>query len=382
MKKFIYTFAICCIFLCISDKAFCQIYSDLDSSHWAYKKIQALSEEGVLFGYPDGTFKPESKVTRAEFASMVINGLHQQDASIAEVINFKDLPQNHWAYNTVERAVGFDLIKGTPEGYFYPQEPVTRAHAISVAVNALDTRSISEKKARDVLKSAYADYELIPDWIVINAGKAEILDMNVKVPYAESIFNADKPASRAEAAVAVYNMVEQAKLNPNKKLAEAMRPKTADGIIVHSAVMKGSYITIPEGTNLPVIMINEVSSQKSNGGELFMVRIPQNYVTKEKYLILSENSPIAGQILEVKKGKYFVRNAKLTMQTKTIRTVDRNQEAAFDGIVNTKIKRKFWAKLGRAIFKGSKINIKNGQNLEVELLKPIKVDTTNGKIAQ
>ena len=380
MKKFIYTFAICCIFLCASDKAFCQIYSDLDSSHWAYTKIQALSEEGVLFGYPDGTFKPESKVTRAEFASMVINGLHQQDAPLTEIINFKDLSQKHWAYNTVERAVSFDLIKGTPEGYFYPQEPVTRAHAISVAVNALDTCNIPEKKARDVLKSAYADYELIPDWIVINAGKAEILDMNVKVPKSENIFNADKAASRAEAAVAVYNMVEQAKLNPNKKLADALRPKTADGIVIYEATTKGSYITIPEGTFLPVIMIDSVSSQKNKGGELFLARIPQNYVTKEKYLILSENSPIAGQVLEVKKGKYFVRNAKLTMQTKTIRLIDKNQEAGFDGIVDTTIKRKFWAKLGRAIFKGAKINIKNGQQIQIELLKPVKVDTTNGKI--
>ena len=382
MKKYIYIVAIFLMCFLTSNKVFCQNYIDLDDSHWAYKEIKSLSDDGVLFGYPDGTFNPEANVTRAEFASMVINGLHQQNAPLSEIIEFKDLPTSHWAYKTVERAVGFDLIKGTPEGYFYPQEPVTRSHTISVAVNALDTQNIPLRKAREILKSEYKDFDAIPAWILISAGKAEILNMNVKVPGREKFFDAEKPASRAEAAVAVYNMVEQAKLNPNKKLADALKPKTSEGIIIYSATKKGAFITIPAGTKLPVVMVGSVSSQKNAGSELFMVRIPQNYVTKEKYFILAENSPIAGQILEVKKGRYFVRNAKLTMKTSVIRTSDINQEAHFTGIVDTQIKRNFLAKVCRAIFKGAKINIKNGQNLEIELLEPLRIDTVSGKIIE
>ena len=373
MKKILFILLILSTFLFFAENAYSQAYNDLDDNHWAFEKINLLTQDGVLSGYPDGTFRPNEQVTRAEFATMVIKGLNQQNSKINEIIKFKDLPEKHWAYKTVEQAANFDLIKGTPEGYFYPQEPVTRAHTISVAINALDVRKISENKAREVLKKFYDDYDLIPNWIIINAGKAEILDMNVKVPNSEHLFRANEPATRAEAAVAVYNMVREARLNPNKKLATAMQPRTAEGIVIEEAEYNGKQITIPAGTMLPVVMINAISSQTNQIGELFLAKIPQNYVTAEKYLIIAENSPIAGQILEVKRGKYFVRNAKIVMETKTVRTIDKENELEFNGIVDTKIKRKFWAKLGRTIFKGYKINIKD-EIIYVELLKPLIVN--------
>ncbi|MBO5948735.1 S-layer homology domain-containing protein [bacterium] len=360
--------------------AFANSYSDIDKDFWAYDKIEALSKEGVLAGYPDGTFKPNENVTRAEFATMVIHGLYQQDAKIENKTDFIDLPETNWAYTRVQQAVNFDLIKGTPEGYFYPNEPVTRAHTISVAVNALATRNITESKARDVLKEVYTDYEQIPNWIIINAGKAEILDMNVKVPNYEKLFNADKSATRAEAAVAVYNMVQQAKLNPNKKLAAAMRPQKGEGFVVNSAVYEGYKITIPAGTKLPVVMIDGVSSQTSKTGEIFLARVPENYLTRDKYIIIVKNSALAGQILDAQIGRYFVRNGKLTMETQTIKTLNKNQEAQICGLVDTTVKRGFWAKIARAIFKGAKINIQNNQIVEIELLKPLVIDATNGKI--
>lgn len=382
MKKLLITFVLGMAVLMSATKAFCEAYTDLTPSHWAYNKIIELTKEEVLAGYPDGTFKPDEKVTRAEFATMVINGLYQQNAKLEETIDFSDLPKNHWAYKTVQRAVRFDLIKGTPEGKFYPNEWVTRAHTISVAVNALSTRDITEEKAREFLKFAYADYKTIPDWVIVNAGKAEILGMNVKVPGSENLFSAEKPATRAEAAVAVYNMVQQARLNPNEKLAAAMRPPKGEGIIINSAVYENGFITIPAGTLLPVVMIDKVSSQTSKVGELFLARVPQNYLTRDKYIIIFENSPIAGQVLDVKIGRYFWRNGKLTLETRTIKTANLGQEAYMHGLVDTTIKRGFWARIARAIFKGAKINLKDGQVVDVELLKPLKINAANGKIVQ
>ena len=204
--------------------------------------------------------------------------------------------------------------------------------------------------------------------------------MNVKVPNYEKLFNADKSATRAEAAVAVYNMVKQAKLNPNKKLAAAMRPQKGEGFVVNSAVYEGYKITIPAGTKLPVVMIDGVSSQTSKTGEIFLARVPENYLTRDKYIIIVKNSALAGQILDAQIGRYFVRNGKLTMETQTIKTLNKNQEAQICGLVDTTVKRGFWAKLARAIFKGAKINIQNNQIVEIELLKPLVIDATNGRI--
>ena len=47
-------------------------FADVDTSSWAYQAVSQLSDQGVVDGYPDGTFKPDANVTRAEFAAMAI----------------------------------------------------------------------------------------------------------------------------------------------------------------------------------------------------------------------------------------------------------------------------------------------------------------------
>ncbi len=72
--------------------------------------------------------------------------------------------------------------------------------------------------------------------------------MNVNVPNAPLMLNANKPATRAEIAVLLKNMMEQAKLNPNRKLAEACAKKTDPyGFVIPEAYVQGSIGTIPAG---------------------------------------------------------------------------------------------------------------------------------------
>ena len=62
-------------------------YTDMNESHWAYQSIKFLTEIGVVVGYPDGTYKPDIPVTRAEFASMAIKALGQEDATVTQDIH-------------------------------------------------------------------------------------------------------------------------------------------------------------------------------------------------------------------------------------------------------------------------------------------------------
>ena len=296
-------------------------------------------------------------------------------------MNFKDLKNNHWAWDNIQRAVYFDLVMGTPDGYFLPNANVTNAQTLAVAVNALSTRNISDNKAIEVLSRKYVDLADIPRWLLVSAGKAEILDMIVTSPYSPNRLNPNAPTTRAEAAIWLYNMREQAKLNPNAKLAAAMRPRTGDGVVIKNAKVRGSVVTIPAGTKLPVAFVEPVSSQLDKSGKLFVVRVPKNYLTPQKYVILPQNTPIAGQILESKYGRLFVRNGKLVMETQAVKTFN-NQDAKFSGIVDTSVERGFWASLGRAIFKGAKVNFENGQVKDVELLKPVTIDLINGWVIE
>ena len=80
-------------------------YSDMDENHWAYQSIKFLTEVGVVVGYPDGTYKPDIPVTRAEFASMAIKALGQEDASVTQDIHFSDVKPDFWAYDIIKKAV-------------------------------------------------------------------------------------------------------------------------------------------------------------------------------------------------------------------------------------------------------------------------------------
>ena len=356
-------------------------FPDVSDDYWAAAQINLLSEQGVIVGYPDGTFQPDNNVTRAEFAAMAIRALGQEHTKVAQPVHFTDITEEYWAYQDIQKALYFELISSDKEGdLFRPEDSVSRAESLSVAVNALTTETISLAKAKEVLARQYADANTVPEWFIIPAGKAEILGMIVVAPTAEkAALEADRPATRAEVAAILFKMMEQAKLNPNAKLAEAMRKKTGEGIVLDSATVQGSIGTIPEGTIVPISLNSYVSSQTSEGGALYTAMVPQNYVTREKYILVRKGSALKGQLLDVRPGKYFVRNGVLVFKNSLI-TTDNDQTATFDAVGEVYKDRNWWMKFVRWAFKGEKLEVPAQGTVQMKLLQPIKVDLTNGWI--
>lgn len=356
-------------------------FPDVSKDYWAASQINLLSEQGVIVGYPDGTFKPDANVTRAEFAAMAIRALGQQHTKIAQPITYADVDENYWAYQDIQKAVYFDLISNSKENdLFRPEDSVSRAESLSVAVNALTTETISPDKAKEVIERRYIDANTIPEWFLIPAGKAEILGMIVVAPSAKkAALEADRPATRAEVAAILFKMMEQAKLNPNAKLAEAMRKKTGEGFVIDDATVQGSVGTIPAGTVVPVRLKTYISSQTSEGGAMYTAAVPQNYVTKDKYILVREGAGLGGQLLDVRPGKYFVRNGVLVLKNALI-TTDNDQTTAFNAIGEIKKDRNWWMKFVRWAFKGEKLEVPAEGTANMKLLQPLKIDLTNGWI--
>ncbi len=356
-------------------------FPDVSDNHWAAPQIKELSEKGVIVGYPDGTFKPDDNVTRAEFAAMAIRALGQEHTKVAQPVHFTDIDTNFWAYEDIQKALYFDLISSEKDTTtFRPADSVSRAESMSVAVNALTTEQISPMKAKEVLAKKYSDTNTIPEWFLVPAGKAEILNMIVIAPSADKAkLDADRPATRAEVTAILYNMMEQAKLNPNAKLAEAMRKKTGEGFVVDNATVQGNVGTIPAGTVLPVKLNTYISSQTSEGGAMYTAKVPQNYVTKEKFILIREGAELKGQILDVRPGKYFVRNGVLVLKNALI-TTENDQTTTFDATAEIKKDRNWWMKFVRWAFKGEKLEVQADGYANMKLLKPLQIDLSNGWI--
>ena len=103
MKNILKLMLSACALVLFASNAFA--FPDVAENHWAAKQIQELNERGIVVGYPDGTFLPDDNVTRAEYASMVIKALGQQDITVAQPVNFADITPDFWAYDVIQKAL-------------------------------------------------------------------------------------------------------------------------------------------------------------------------------------------------------------------------------------------------------------------------------------
>ena len=351
-------------------------YTDMDQNHWAYQSIKFLTEVGVVVGYPDGTYKPDIPVTRAEFASMAIKALGQEDANVTQDIHFSDVKPDFWAYNIIKKAVYFDLIPDAKDSDFRPYDSVTRAEAITIAVNALTTSQISEQRAQDIIAKSYEDYTQMPAWFLISAAKAQLLDLVVVMPGNEGKLESDRPANRAEIAALLYKMMQEAKLNPNAKLAESMQKRTADGYIVDNVRVQGSIGIIPAGAIFPIQMETVVGSQISNVTDIYTAKVPKNIVTKDKYLLIEQGSDLKGQVKHIQRAKLFKQNGEVIIKNELLVTPN-DQAVMLYGVATLDPgKIGFW----RRLFKGAKVLTMPNQMVNIRLLGPLRIDLTNGYI--
>lgn len=103
-------------------------YSDVSDTAWYAAAVSTLSKMGVISGYPDGTFRPNAPITRAEFAAMIAR--FDETAKSADT-PFTDI-SGHWAENEISKAYGNGWIKGSSKTVFCPESNLTRAETATL----------------------------------------------------------------------------------------------------------------------------------------------------------------------------------------------------------------------------------------------------------
>lgn len=139
-----------------------QQYPDVFDSYWASSDINRLTEQCVLEGYPDGMFKPNRKVSRAEMATMVVKGYNLDMSCGCDSLTFKDVPRSHWAFNYISKGASENMIEGMGDGKFYPNKNITRTEALTIVSKGLDCPMDSAKA--DSILSNYKDGAKVPCW--------------------------------------------------------------------------------------------------------------------------------------------------------------------------------------------------------------------------
>lgn len=160
--------------------------------HWAAATIQKMVDQGVVTGMPDGSFRPDNSISRAQFATLVVKAF-KLDGKSGKVFNDT---KNHWAKDYIATANTYGILNGYSDTRFGPDDPITREQMAVMIVKADNLQSNGSALS-------FSDSNKISSWAkeaVATAGANQLIK-----GFPDGSFQPQAGATRAQAAVVISN---------------------------------------------------------------------------------------------------------------------------------------------------------------------------------
>jgi hypothetical protein len=220
-------------------------FSDSEG-HWADSSITRLTSSGIINGYPDGTFKPENKITRGEFIKILVKSLGFELLSGGV---FSDM-KGHWAESYVETAASNGIIIPLEIGpNFSPDSNITRIDMVTMMVRALKLDPLN-------VKSPFVD--TVTSYGYANVAFEEYLVRGYINAKGEREFHVDGQTTRAEASTIITRMLDYT-ADP-VKFKEDMKAKENSSVPTPTP----SVTPKPSQTPVPKIITQEIVDRLSS----------------------------------------------------------------------------------------------------------------------
>jgi len=163
--------------------------------HWAETEITAMFHLGIVEGYPDGTFKPDQHVTRAEFAKMLVLSMGLKAEPHISPGFTDEIPQ--WAKPFIMAAAKHGIMVGYPDGSARPSEPITRGEMAAMMARASGHEIGSPMLLRF--------HDEVPEWARPYVSVVQALGLMRGFP--DGSFGTDRFATRAECCVVLWRFL-------------------------------------------------------------------------------------------------------------------------------------------------------------------------------
>ena len=134
------------------------------AGNWAEADITKLVNLGYIAGYPDGTFKPDNTVTRAEFLKIITGVMNYPEPAPAGASPYSDVAMTDWFFRFVMSAAQNNLVGGYPDGTFLPNNPITRQEVAKILVKAKVIDETTYVTADEMANMAIT----VPDWATVS----------------------------------------------------------------------------------------------------------------------------------------------------------------------------------------------------------------------
>lgn len=204
---------------------------DVPQSHWAHDTISDLADKGIINGVSETLYEPDSPLTRAQFIKLIVCAMGDFDASCAYVPVFSDTPADAWYTPYIACGVQSGIISGEQQN-FYPDSSITRGEAAIWMVNGLGIASDAECPFADVTDATQKKAVGI-------AAKSGLIN-----GYEDGTFKPDNSLTRAEAAALISRMYKK------NASYHAVREDSANEVVLKESV---KYAQIGDKNNVAQI---------------------------------------------------------------------------------------------------------------------------------
>ncbi len=263
-------------------------FEDVPSGFWAGCDINKLTENNIIAGYPDRTFKPNLPVSRAEMATLTVKGFNLLNSNASTHKSFKDVPRNFWASRMIDKEVANELMEGYSDTMFMPNKTVSRAEAFTILSKGINC-GMSDSQANEILNK-YCDANEVPNWAKIPVAKAIQAGALNDSPKPDMI-NPNKDASRAEIASMLENIrVSLGYSNVDKVTSNDCGTPTG----------AAAFIENEQTVKLPTLALNfndEINAKSANVGDRFAAKTTEDITLDGQHFPCG--STVRGKILEV-----------------------------------------------------------------------------------
>ncbi|HEY9598581.1 MAG TPA: S-layer homology domain-containing protein, partial [Cyanophyceae cyanobacterium] len=134
-------------------------FTDISQSYWARDFIAELAAREIIQGFPDGKFRPNEPVTRAQFAAMIRKAFKNKKSKIRNAVNFRDVSSSYWAYNSIRDCYEMGFLNAASSNLFRPTSNLTRLDILVALTKGLDYTFTG---STDSLLRFYSDVNAIP----------------------------------------------------------------------------------------------------------------------------------------------------------------------------------------------------------------------------
>ncbi|MGB3308114.1 MAG: S-layer homology domain-containing protein [Nodosilinea sp.] len=311
-------------------------FSDVGANYWARPFIENLANDQIIAGFPDGTFRPDQPVTRAQFAAIVRNAFEQPLDRTPP--RFSDVSSSYWASAAIDDAYSQGFLSGYPNGAFQPETQIPRVQVLVALANGLD---YSTSGSVNEVLSTYRDAGQIPEYGQGPVAAATQNNLVVNYPNID-VLGPQRTATRADVAAFIY----QAMVAQNRQPALQAGLSASNYIVGYtpgtgagngSGSSTSSPRMVPNGTQLDVrypnsnvdIVVAPGQSVATNLEIAEPVRNSQNQV------LIPVGSSVQGRIVPVEIRGSSVTAAKFVADTLTINGRTYNISAESSAIAAT-----------------------------------------------